>query len=87
MSRTFPDFPGHFDGDPLVPGGALLAWVQAAAPGLGALDRVRFTAPLRPGQPAVLELYLDEDRLQFEISGPDGLCARGSGRLRPRDVG
>ena len=82
LERTFPDFPGHFDGHPLVPGAALLAWVQEAAPGLVRIEHARFTAPLRPGESARLELERDGDRLDFTVLGAAGPCLRGVGRVK-----
>ncbi|MFZ5482494.1 MAG: hydroxymyristoyl-ACP dehydratase [Myxococcota bacterium] len=75
---TFPEFPGHFDGDPLVPGAALLEWVAREA-GLARFTRVRFVAPVRPGEAVALELARDGDRVRFTIRGEDGLRARGEG--------
>ena len=84
FERTFPAFPGHFDGDPLVPGAALLAWVQQEVAGLVAIEHARFTSPLRPGDPATLELKQDGDRVQFTVMGPAGPCVRGVGRVAAR---
>lgn len=81
--RIFPDFPGHFEGDPLVPGAALLAWVQELAPDLSGLERVRFRAPLRPGERAILHLRREGATLRFSVEGPQGLCAEGAGTLGP----
>lgn len=82
--RVFPAFPGHFDGDPLVPGAALLAWVQERVPGLTRIARAPFTSPLRPGEAATLEWRIDADRVEFEVHGPHGPCARGVGTVGPR---
>lgn len=78
--RTFPVFPGHFDDRPLVPGAALLAWVQACVPGLLHLDRVRFSAPVVPGELVSLAVTLDGDAVTFEVYGSDKVRMRGSGR-------
>lgn len=78
--RVFPDFPGHFDGDPIVPGAALLAWVQEEVPDLAEIEHARFSAPLRPGEAASLEITGSGEALRFTVHGPRGLCARGTGR-------
>jgi 3-hydroxyacyl-[acyl-carrier-protein] dehydratase len=82
--RRFPDYPGHFPGEPLVPGAVLLAWLQEALTGQGKklilLDRVRFLVPVRPGELLTLSWSLDGDRLSFQVEG-SGVVARGLGRV------
>lgn len=84
--RAFVELPGHFDGDPLVPGAALLAWVQETLPGLVGVRRVRFTAPLRPGEPARLTLTPRGDDVEFTIEGPHGVCAWGVAQVQGEGV-
>ncbi|MBK9366490.1 MAG: hypothetical protein IPN01_09215 [Deltaproteobacteria bacterium] len=85
--RAFVEVPGHFDGDPLVPGAALLAWVQEALPGLVGVRRVRFTAPLRPGEPARLTLTPRGDDVEFVVEGPHGVCAWGVAQVQAGGCG
>ena len=82
-----PAFAGHFPGDPLLPGVALLAEVLEAAldqPELAALigesprvGVVKFLAPVRPG--AVLTVLLDPGPrgLRFEVREGERLAASG----------
>ena len=80
FERIFSAYPGHFDDRPLVPGAALLAWVQACVPGLLAFDRVRFTAPVVPGEAVRLELTFEAEVVTFAVFGGDEPKLRGSGR-------
>jgi 3-hydroxymyristoyl/3-hydroxydecanoyl-(acyl carrier protein) dehydratase len=63
VAATHPCLPGHFPGQPLVPGVLLLDHVfqamrEAGLPPPARLLRAKFTAPVRPGQ--VVELTLRE---------------------------
>jgi len=82
--RTFPEYPGHFPGEPLVPGAALLGWLQEVLTGQGRrlvlLERVRFLMPVRPGERLQLSWSITGDRLSFQVEG-SGVVARGLGRV------
>lgn len=78
--RTFPEYPGHFDDRPVVPGAALLAWVTACVPGLDHLERVRFTAPVSPGEVVQLEVVIEGADVTFTIAGEGVVRLRGKGR-------
>lgn len=64
-----PTAPGHFPGDPVIPGAVLLDEVLAALPVAavgGTMDFAKFHAPVRPGQAIVLNFRNDERFLRFE---------------------
>lgn len=73
IAADHPALPGHFPGDPLVPGVTLLACVADAlrarfpryAP--GELLQARFHRPLRPGEPFAIEARQEEGRARFEV--------------------
>jgi len=86
-----PSLPGHFPGQPVVPGVVILDHVLAAAlsPGwqLARLPQVKFLQPLLPAQSAVIALETvaadaQAQRLRFRVSraeenGDDHLLASG----------
>lgn len=76
--------PGHFPGNPVVPGVLLLDRVldaveaTGAAPGVLRLPQVKFLQPLLPGQHA--EVHLDAPapgRWRFRVTRDDVLLASG----------
>jgi len=83
-----PDHPalaGHFPGNPLLPGVVVLDRVIAAterwlgaAWRAGGLPQVKFVAPLRPGDEAVVRLVLREDRVHFTVRCGEALVAQGA---------
>ncbi len=81
-------FSGHFDGDPILPGvvqldGAVLALAEEAWPELaGALrriNRLKFIAPLRPGDAITVRLDRGPEpgRVAFTIERAGAVCTSG----------
>ena len=69
----FPLYEGHFPGDPIVPGAALLVAIgdELARQGerrVGRLERVRFLGVVRPGDEVELRVAVDGDRVRFGAS-------------------
>ena len=71
IDATHPSLPGHFPGDPIVPGVVLLdrvaACLEQAGYGVAKLSTVKFLAPLRPGEDATLRFDGDAQRLRFRV--------------------
>jgi Acyl-coenzyme A synthetases/AMP-(fatty) acid ligases len=68
-----PSIPGHFPGDPIVPGVVILARVAEAIRThfphleLGVLLNVRFHAPLKPGESFCVRPQLQGELVRFEV--------------------
>ena len=87
---SHPALPGHFPGQPLVPGVWLLdrvvaALEQALGPcRLAGLPQVKFLRPLLPGQDAGITLEgLGAQRVRFRVTRDDELLASGELELAP----
>lgn len=81
IDATHPSLPGHFPGNPVVPGVVLLQRVAAAlsqwrGTRIAGLD-VKFLAPLLPNQNATIELREDVHRVRFAVIRDDVVLARG----------
>jgi len=79
-----PALDGHFPGNPLLPGVAVLDEVIAAAEAwLGkawrvrGLPQVKFLSPLRPGEAADVHLELREGHVHFVVQRGETAIARG----------
>jgi 3-hydroxymyristoyl/3-hydroxydecanoyl-(acyl carrier protein) dehydratase len=87
VAPDHPAFAGHFPGQPLLPGVALLAEVLEAildAPAVAALvgtaPRIvaaKFLAPVRPGARLTIELVASARGVRFEVREGERLAASG----------
>ncbi len=91
LSADHPCLPGHFPGQPIVPGVVLLAEVARLARqefGLGdapfSWQRIKFLAPVEPNQVVTIGLDGNADRFAFHIvDAQGGTIARGQARHDP----
>lgn len=86
VASTHPALPGHFPGNPVIPGVVLLDRIAAALEraGDGRLARigaVKFLAPLRPDEDAELRITRDGSRVRFRIERGDTPILSGEGEV------
>jgi 3-hydroxyacyl-[acyl-carrier-protein] dehydratase len=91
VPATHPALPGHFPGQPIVPGVLLLALVHRHAreqldftAGASQWRRVKFLAPVVPEQGFLIELEGDHQAFRFSLRSSDNqIFARGQCRHDP----
>lgn len=86
IAADHPALPGHFPGDPVVPGVVLLDCIAAAierAHGtrLARIDSVKFLAPLKPDESAELRVAREGARVRFRIDRGGASILRGEGGI------
>ena len=86
IAADHPALPGHFPGNPVVPGVVLLDCIAAAierAHGahLARIDSVKFLAPLKPDESAELRVARDGARVRFRINRGGAPILRGEGGI------
>lgn len=83
VDPSHPSLPGHFPGNPIVPGVVLLDRVVEAIETLHGplgplrLPQVKFLQPLLPGEPARIELDGAAPRWRFRVLRGETLLASG----------
>jgi 3-hydroxymyristoyl/3-hydroxydecanoyl-(acyl carrier protein) dehydratase len=78
--------PGHFPGNPIVPGVVLLDRIAAAiershGARIAKIAAVKFLAPLNPDEDAELRVALDGARMRFRIDRGGEPILRGEGEI------
>ena len=85
IAAAHPALPGHFPGNPIVPGVVLLDHVAAALEKDGArlarIGVVKFLTPLKPEEDATLAIARDGARVTFRIDRDGTPILRGEGEL------
>jgi len=77
IAADHPALPGHFPGDPIVPGVVVLDEVLSALPARMDIPWAKFHAPLRPAEQFVIRI----EQNKFSVHRGETLIA--SGGLRP----
>ena len=86
IAAAHPALPGHFPGNPIVPGVVLLDRIAAAierAHGtrLAKIVSVKFLAPLKPEEDAELRVTCEGKRVRFRIDRDALPILRGEGEI------
>jgi 3-hydroxyacyl-[acyl-carrier-protein] dehydratase len=84
VAADHPSLPGHFPGDPIVPGVLVLDQVIHAAESwlaraiqVRSLTQVKFVQPLRPEESARINLMLEGATLKFTVQKDSTMIAQG----------
>jgi 3-hydroxyacyl-[acyl-carrier-protein] dehydratase len=72
VGSAHPALPGHFPGNPVVPGALLLAHVLAGVSldvdrTVSSVQQVKFTAAMKPGETAAVDCEACADELRFAV--------------------
>jgi 3-hydroxyacyl-[acyl-carrier-protein] dehydratase len=85
IAATHPALPGHFPGNPIVPGVVLLDRIASVLEKDGArlarIGVVKFLSPLKPEENATLAIARDGARVTFRIDRNGTPILRGEGEL------
>ncbi len=86
IDARHPSLPGHFPGQPVVPGVVLLDRIAAVVADAGKgrfkrIDVVKFLAPLLPDEDAELKVSCDGVRVMFQIHRNGTPILKGTGEL------
>lgn len=85
IASAHPALPGHFPGNPIVPGVVLLDRIAAAIENSGErlarIGVVKFLTPLKPDEHATLAIARDGTRVSFRIDRDGTPILRGEGEL------
>jgi uncharacterized membrane protein len=86
IAADHPALPGHFPGQPIVPGALIVARVARVLRARfgqrpGTLSTARFHATLEPGETAVVDAKRDGPRVTFDVKRGETLVASGTWRL------
>ena len=89
IAPTHPSLPGHFPGEPVVPGVVVLDEVLAIAEAwrggvldVAGLPQVKFASSLLPGEVAHVSLDGDDATLRFVVRCGERAVAQGAFTLR-----
>jgi 3-hydroxyacyl-[acyl-carrier-protein] dehydratase len=83
IDASHPSLPGHFPGQPIVPGVVLLDRIAAAVERewnarIARLPQVKFLRPLLPGEDAELVIERETEIPRFVIRCGDDVVAKGT---------